>query len=122
LNRGNELLGTIRNPKGKDSLFASINEDVRAILDRPKFISSDATFSDLKSSGNLHLIKDISLKNSLFAYYNETQHIREIQEEEQQATIIISGSYFMKLFSLDDQARHYSTIGWYSANIEQYRV
>ena len=105
LNRGNELLGTIRNPTGKDSLFASINEDVRAILDRPKFISSDATFSDLKSSGNLHLIKDIGLKNLLFAYYNEAQHIREIQDAEQQATIIISGSYFMKLFSLDDQAR-----------------
>ena len=92
-------------PRERIPFFASINEDVRAILDRPKFISSDATFSDLKSSGNLHLIKDIGLKNLLFAYYNEAQHIREIQDAEQQATIIISGSYFIKLFSLDDQAR-----------------
>ena len=48
---------------------------------RPKFTTRDATFSDLKSSGNLHLLKDIGLKNSLFAYYNVAQNIKDLQSK-----------------------------------------
>jgi hypothetical protein len=103
LEKGNELLGFIRNPDGKVISSSQLNSDVRAILDRPKFISRDASFSDLKSSGNLHLLKDIQLKNLLFAYYSETQHIGQIQEAEQQATITISGAYFMKRFPMDNK-------------------
>ena len=76
--------------------------DVRAIIERPKFISNDATFSDLKSSGNLHLIKDIQLKNLIFAYYSVTQNIRDNQDAEQQATIPLSGAYFLKHITLND--------------------
>jgi hypothetical protein len=104
LERGNELLGFIGNPKEKTLSSKQVYEDVRAILGRPNFISRDATFSDLKSSGNLHLIKDIQLKNLLFSYYNETQNIREIQNAEQQATIILSGAYFIKRFPMYDKS------------------
>jgi hypothetical protein len=102
LNRGNELLGFIRNPEEKNISFSRINAGILAIIDRPKFIASDATFSDLKSSGNLHLIKDIQLKNLIFGYYSETQHIKEIQDAEQMATITLSGPFFLKHFPLGD--------------------
>ena len=101
LGNGNQLLNYIRASDSGNISFNQINKDVQAILGRPNFISSDATFSDLKSSGKLHLIKDIGLKNSLFAYYGETQLIKEVQIAEQQATIILSGSYFLKSFPID---------------------
>jgi hypothetical protein len=104
LERGSELLDFVRNPKGKQLSSKEVYEDVRAILDRPNFISRDVTFSDLKSSGNLHLIKDIRLKNLLFSYYNETQNIRELQNAEQQATIILTGAYFIKRFPMFDKS------------------
>jgi len=100
--RGNELIGMIRNPPRPELSYTRINADVRAILARPKFLPSDATFSDLRSSGNLHLLKDIQLKNLLFAYYNQTQNIREMQDAEQLATISLSGNYFLKHFSVAD--------------------
>jgi hypothetical protein len=103
LGGGDELLDLIRHPDGKVLSTARLKEDLRTILERPDFISRDASFSDLKSSGNLHLLKDIRLKNLLFAYYGETEHIRELQNAEQQATIILSGNYFLKLFSVDDK-------------------
>ena len=102
LSHGNELLGFVRDQQGKDISSSRMDGDVRAILGRPKFFSSDATFSDLKSSGNLHLLKDIQLKNMLFAYYSQTQNIKEMQDAEQQATITLSGGYFLKRFPLAD--------------------
>jgi hypothetical protein len=105
LNRGKELLDYTRNQAG-NIRYNQVSEDIRAILNRPNFLSSDATFSDLKSSGNLHLVKDIQLKNLLFAYYSQAQNIREVQDAEQQATITLSGSYFLKYFSLDDSVSH----------------
>ena len=105
IDRGNDLLAHIRNPDSGTLSFGELVTDVRAILGRPKFQSSDATFSDLKSSGNLHLIADIQLKNVLFSYYNEVQSINNNQEAEQQATIALSGSYFLRQFPLDDAGR-----------------
>jgi hypothetical protein len=102
---GNQLLGYSRSPDSKNINYGQTKTDVRSILGRPNFISSDATFSDLKSSGNLHLIRDIGLKNSLFAYYGETQRIKEVQNAEQQSTIVLSGSYFMKSFPIDSVER-----------------
>jgi hypothetical protein len=101
LTRGNELIES--GVKKNTTLnYSQVNNDIRSIISRPKFISNDATFSDLKSSGNLHLIKDVQLKNLLFAYYNQAQIIRENQESEQLATITLSGNYFLKHFSLND--------------------
>jgi len=122
LDRGNELLAYVRDPVNKPITSSQIDSDVRAIVERPKFISNDATFSDLKSSGNLRLLEDIQLKNLLFAYYNQTQYIRENQDAEQQATIIISGAYFLKQFRLDDRGNQQPAPGanatdW-SKNIE----
>ncbi|HEY2648596.1 MAG TPA: DUF6090 family protein [Puia sp.] len=102
LQKGNELLGYARSSDHKNISYNQVSDDVRAILGRPNFISSDASFTDLKSSGNLHLIKNIQLKNRLFAYYSETQHIKEVQDAERQTAIVLSGAYFLKQFSLDE--------------------
>ena len=97
---GNELLAFTRNQQAKEMSAQQVDQDVKTILGRPKFFSSDATFSDLKSSGNLHLLKDVTLKNMLFAYYSQTQNIKEMQDAEQQATITLSGNYFLKKFPI----------------------
>jgi hypothetical protein len=110
LQRGNELLGYARTPDNKNVSPNQVHEDVRAILSRPNFITSDASFTDLKSSGNLHLIKDIQLKNLLFAYYNETQHIKEVQDAERQTTITLSGAYFLKQIPLDEMRSQVSSM------------
>ena len=62
LQKGDDLLQFIRDPKQHPLPLSAINSDVRAILGRPKFVTQDATFSDLKSSGNLALLKDIPLE------------------------------------------------------------
>lgn len=98
IDRGNDLIAHIRNPESKVISFNQFEADVWAILGRPKFLSNDATFSDLKSSGNLHLLKDIQLKNVLFSYYSQVQNIKNDQDAEQQATITLSGSYFIRQF------------------------
>lgn len=102
LDRGNDLLTYIRSPAGNGISLSQVEANVLAILGRPKFVSNDATFSDLKSSGNLHLLKDIQLKNLIFSYYNLAQNIKNDQDAEQQATITLSGSYFIKAFPLVD--------------------
>jgi len=102
LQRGNELLDYARSADNKNISPGQVYKDVRAILGRPNFITSDAIFTDLKSSGNLHLIKDIQLKNLLFAYYNESQHIKEVQDAERQTAITLSGAFFLKKFPLDE--------------------
>jgi hypothetical protein len=81
---------------------SALTTDLRSILQRPKFIPHDATFAELKSSGNLHLINDIDLKRLLFDYYNQAQVIKEVQDAEQQATIILVGPYFLQRFQMDD--------------------
>ncbi len=101
LAHGESLLRTGNDPAAHALTDTALTADLRAILGRPNYIPRDATFADLKSSGNLHLIKDVSLKGLLFAYYNQAQLIKENQESEQQATITLVGPYFMKRFSLD---------------------
>jgi hypothetical protein len=99
LEHGNELVQSIRSNHPLSNTQLTL--DLRSLLGRPKFIAHDATFSDLKSSGNLHLIKDVNLKWLLFAYYSQTQIIKENQDAEQQATITLVGPYFLKRFPMD---------------------
>jgi hypothetical protein len=100
IDRGNELLAYIKDPVGGKISSTWLNSDLVAILARPRFISADASFSDLKNSGNLHLVKNISLKNLLFTYYGQVEGTKEIQDAEQAATINLSGPYFLKRFPL----------------------
>jgi len=99
LAKDTELMNFVRDPVKNPITVDQAEADLRGILARPKFITSDATFSDLKNSGNLHLLKDIHLKNLLFTYYNMARDIKEVQDAEQQTTIVITGPYFIKHFA-----------------------
>ena len=102
LKAGKEIDQFVRDPDGHPLSVGRLNMDVRGLLSRPKFLSQDATFADLKSSGNLHLIEDVTLKNLLFTYYSKAENIRQAQDAEQEATIMLSGRYFLQWFSMDD--------------------
>lgn len=103
---GNQLLSFIKQPNANAISPLKADSDLQNILSRPKFITSDATFSDLKSSGNLRLLKDIRLKNLLFSYYSAAQTIKEAQDAEQQATVVITGPYFFKHFAMGNIGNH----------------
>jgi hypothetical protein len=47
------------------------------------------------------IIKNITLKALLFAYYSKAENTRRIQEAEQHATIELSGRYFLQWFAVD---------------------
>jgi type II secretory pathway pseudopilin PulG len=98
---GAEIQQFVEAPDQHPLTAAGINKDVRALISRPKFLSHDATFSELKSSGNLHLIKEVTLNWNLFSYYSKAENIKENQEAEQLATIELSGRYFLQYFALD---------------------
>jgi type II secretory pathway pseudopilin PulG len=49
-------------------VYSQFVNDVRFIFKRPRFVAQDATFSDLKSSGNLQTMRSFPLKNALFDY------------------------------------------------------
>jgi len=102
LKAGKEIDQFVRDPDGHPLSVGRLNTDVRGLLSRPKFLSQDATFADLKSSGNLHLINDVYVKNLLFTYYSKAENIRQAQDAEQEATIMLSGRYFLQWFSMDD--------------------
>ena len=102
LAHGQAILQSENGPSAQSHSHTALTADLRALLDRPKFISHDATFAELKSSGNLHLIQDVDLKWLLFAFYNQAQVIKEVQDAEQQATITLVGPYFLQRFPMDD--------------------
>jgi hypothetical protein len=123
IHQGNELLTEFYG-KENDSMHSRFRTDLMGILERPRFIPHDATFSDLKSSGNMRLLEDLQLKNLLFAYYSLSQNIKEDQDAEQQATISLTGPFFLKHFSmledLDDykQGRRASSTGDWKNSVE----
>jgi hypothetical protein len=80
---------------------------LRDILRRPLFIAHDATFSDLKSSGNMQIITDFPLKNALFGYFLDYESIKLIEVAEREVTITITGPYLMKHFPLRYLERRY---------------
>lgn len=74
---------------------------IRSIVERPVYISKNATFSALKSSGNFHLINDNELKNLLFEYDQQYQGMKLIEAAELQVMATITGPYFIKRIPLD---------------------
>src|ERR1700722_12459745 len=50
LSSGDQLLNFIKNPSVNILTSSQVDSDIRSIIGRTKFISSDATFSDLKNS------------------------------------------------------------------------
>jgi hypothetical protein len=63
------LLAVADQPGARPVDRVQLVKDIKFLAKRPNFIANDATFSDLKGSGHLHLITDFTLKNALFEYY-----------------------------------------------------
>ncbi|GAB2565457.1 hypothetical protein GCM10027190_13650 [Spirosoma areae] len=69
--------------------------NVRFVFKRPRFIAEDATFSDLKSTGNMQVISSFPLKNALFEYYRQYEAIVQVEAAELDATNSIIGPYLL---------------------------
>ena len=58
-----------------DSLFA---EDLSTLTVRKTFVRDDPTFTDLVSSGNISLIRNIELKNNIIQLYHNLERFEQI--------------------------------------------
>jgi len=69
-------------------------------MERPNFISKDATFSDLTSSGNMLLLEDINLKGILFDYHRLYETVRTVEIAERETVNSSIAPYLMRNFSI----------------------
>lgn len=85
---------------------------VRFVFKRPRFIAEDATFSDLKSTGNMQVINSFPLKNSLFDYYKQYETIVQVETAELETTNAIVGPYLIRRFPLAGKANEVPKANW----------
>ena len=87
-------------------------ENVRFVFKRPRFIAEDATFSDLKSTGNMQVINSFTLKNSLFDYYKQYETGVQVEAAELETTNAIIGPYLIRQLSLAEKHNTAPKPGW----------
>ena len=98
IEKANWLLALSDNRKElKMEEFATAVKDV---MERPNFISKDATFSDLTSSGNMLLLEDINLKGMLFDYHRLYETVRAVEIAERETVNSSIAPYIIKNFSI----------------------
>ncbi len=56
-------------------LNASLSQMLNTVTERKTFVGVDPTYTDLISSGNIDIIKDLDLKNQLISYYQSLERI-----------------------------------------------
>ncbi len=78
---------------------------VQSVIERPNFVSKNATFYSLKSSANFQLVNDIELKNLLFEYDQLYQGLKTVESAELQETVFITGPYIIKYIPSVDSKR-----------------
>ncbi|MBC7893698.1 MAG: hypothetical protein H7Y12_15880 [Sphingobacteriaceae bacterium] len=86
--------------EGRSLQSAEFLNDVRYIFNRPRFVAEDATFSDLKSSGNFQVLRDFALKNALFGYYREYVSTEMVEAAEHDATTGLVAPFMVKRLPL----------------------
>lgn len=99
-------------PQRSGPTYAQFVGDIRYIFKRPRFIAEDATFSDLKSTGNMQVISSFPLKTSLFDYYRQYESIVQIEGAELETTNSIIGPYILRRFSLSSTVAPLSNANW----------
>ncbi|GAA4280356.1 DUF6090 family protein [Gaetbulibacter aestuarii] len=77
-----------------DSLFIWLN----SMMTRITFRSSNTTFTELSSSGNLNLIHNDALKKNLVAYYQQLERFTSITEKNN--TNLVDGTFDKNIFPL----------------------
>ena len=74
--------------------------DIRFIFKRPRFVAQDATFSDLKSTGNMQALSSFPLKSDLFDYYKQYESIVLIETAELESTNTLVAPFILKQLPL----------------------
>jgi hypothetical protein len=108
LTKSEQLLRLSDAPGAPDPNQFSTN--IKIITGRPNFISKDATFSDLRSSGNMQLITDVKLKTGLFEYARLYEAIKGVQFSERETSNTIIGPYLIKRLSIKSMVLGNSSI------------
>lgn len=80
--------------------YSQLTNDIRFTFKRPRFVAQDATFSDLKSTGNMQSLSSFSLKNELFNYYKQYESIILIETAELETTNAFIGPYILRRLPL----------------------
>jgi len=62
----------------KVKVDSSFIKDISAMASRKTFVRDDATFTDLLSSGNIDLLKNIDLKNKIIIFYQELERYENV--------------------------------------------
>jgi len=64
----------------KIKLDAAFTRHLSIATERKTFVRTDPTYTDLISSGNIDIIKDISFKNKLIEYYQNLERIEKVNQ------------------------------------------
>jgi hypothetical protein len=93
----------------REKIVLTKNELVNLVLEiasRPNFVSKNSTLSSLKSSANLPLIRDASLKNLLFTYDQQYEGLKTVEFFEGQEVISLVAPVILKNIPLTRDAGH----------------
>ncbi|GAB3935859.1 hypothetical protein [Larkinella terrae] len=96
-----QLIAASRQPLPADSSRQVLNA-IRFILKRPRFVAEDATFADLKSTGNMQLMSNSDLKRALFDYYKTYESVTLVENAELDAVTNLVGPYLISRVSFAD--------------------
>ena len=97
-----QIAGSLANPV-QTNAYSDNNrlvEDVRFIFKRPRFVARNATFSNLKSTGNMQAISSFRLRNALFEYYSQYESTVLIEAAELDVSNTVLAPYILKRISL----------------------
>ncbi|MVM38414.1 hypothetical protein GO730_13895 [Spirosoma sp. HMF3257] len=99
-------------PQAPETNYNQFVSNVRFVFKRPRFIAEDATFSDLKSTGNMQVISNVLLKKSLFDYYKQYETIVQVETAELETTNTVVAPYLLKRLSLGAASMNVPKSGW----------
>ena len=64
----------------KIKLDTAFNQNLTIATERKTFVRTDPTYTDLISSGNIDIIKDVNFKNKLIVYYQNLERVEKINQ------------------------------------------
>ncbi|QDK78382.1 hypothetical protein EXU85_07100 [Spirosoma sp. KCTC 42546] len=100
------------NSQAPISDYNQLASTVRFVFKRPRFIAEDATFSDLKSTGNMQVISSFPLKKSIFDYYKQYETIVQVETAELETTNMVVAPYVLRRFPLAEKANNAPKTNW----------
>lgn len=85
-------------------LDSTFNQNLTSTTERRTFVRTDPTYTDLISSGNIDIIKDITFKNNLIEYYQNLERVEKINQNNNiHLNDQIYFSEILKLIYYDDE-------------------